>query len=55
MLKLIGPEFFILLEAPIVEVARVGYPEIAASIAKMRSGELIVQPGFDGKYGQVSF
>lgn len=55
MLKLIGPEFFILLEAPIAEIARFGSPEIAASIAKMRSGGLIVQPGFDGEYGQVAF
>ena len=55
LLKTIGSEFFILLEAPIVEIARYGSPVVAEAIAKMRSGTLEVQPGYDGEYGQVYF
>ena len=55
LLKTIGSEFFILLEAPIVEIARYGSAEIAEAIAKMRSGRLEVQPGYDGEYGQIYF
>jgi uncharacterized protein (TIGR00375 family) len=55
LLKTIGSEFFILLEAPVVEIARYGSAEIAAAIARMRSGALQFQPGYDGEYGQLYF
>ena len=55
LLKVMGSEFFILLEAPIAEIAHYSSPEIADAISRMRAGELRVQPGFDGEYGQVYF
>jgi uncharacterized protein (TIGR00375 family) len=48
-----GSEFAVLLEAGMAEVANVAGERIAAGIARMRSGDLVVEPGFDGRYGTV--
>lgn len=55
ILKAIGCEFFVLLKAPVDQIAQVSTPEIAQSIAKLRTGDVIIQPGYDGVYGQVQF
>jgi len=49
----LGTEFKILLEAPLGEVARVTLPEIAEALRRVRSGELHIEPGYDGEYGKV--
>lgn len=55
MLQSIGCEFYILLKASLEEVARISTVGIAQSIAKLRTGDVVVQPGYDGVYGQVQF
>jgi uncharacterized protein (TIGR00375 family) len=48
----LAPEFEILLDVPISEIAR--YDElIAQGVERMRRGEIIVEPGFDGVFGTV--
>lgn len=49
----IGSEFAVLLEAPPSEIAHVTDERIAEGVARMRSGELTVEPGYDGLYGTV--
>ncbi len=53
LLRRLGPEMHILLFAPVEEIAAVAGPTLAEGIARMRRGEVEVQPGFDGQYGVI--
>ncbi len=46
-------EFEVLLKTPIDEIAKVGGEELAEAIRKVRSGDISIQPGFDGQFGIV--
>ena len=50
----LGPELTILREAPLDEVARAGSALLAEGIQRLRQGEVIRQPGYDGEYGTIS-
>ncbi|OIQ58747.1 ATP-dependent DNA helicase PcrA [Moorella thermoacetica] len=49
----LGPELAVLREAPLEAIARVGGSLVAEAIRRMRTGEVDVQPGFDGEYGKI--
>ncbi|MBJ6800715.1 endonuclease Q family protein [Geomonas propionica] len=49
-----GNEFHILLEAPLQKIAARSSATLAAGIARMRAGEVEIEPGYDGKFGTVS-
>lgn len=49
----LGSEFTVLLEAPVTAIADVAGERIAAGVARMRSGDIVVEPGYDGVYGTV--
>lgn len=55
MLGSLGSEFYILLQAPIDEIAKYSNYEIAQSIYAVRQGNVILQPGYDGVYGTIDF
>jgi len=46
-------EFNILLDVPFEELSKFTLPKIAEGIKRVRSGKLIIEPGYDGKYGKV--
>ncbi len=46
-------EFGVLLEMPLEEIARVSGEKIAEGIKRVRSGEIVVDPGYDGVFGVV--
>ena len=48
-----GSEFTVLLEARLDDLAGVAGERIADGIRRMRSGEIEVEPGYDGVYGAV--
>jgi PHP family Zn ribbon phosphoesterase len=50
----IGSELFILREASLKDIERAADSRIAEGIQKLRSGEVVVQPGYDGRYGKIS-
>jgi uncharacterized protein (TIGR00375 family) len=52
MVTNLAPEFTILMDVPIDEIARYG-EKIAEGIARMRRGEIKVEPGYDGVFGTV--
>lgn len=54
LLKAVGPEFRVLLDAEIGEIASASTPRIAEAVKRMRSGNLIIRPGYDGVYGRIS-
>lgn len=46
-------EFYVLLDMPEAELARVAPPEIVSGILNMRAGRVDVLPGYDGEYGTI--
>ena len=48
-----GTEMNVLLDEPLENLAEMTLPEVAEGIKRVRAGNLIVEPGFDGQYGTV--
>jgi len=55
LLKALGPELPLLLHAEIDDIAgaRGGGNVLAEGIQRMRSGDLLIDPGYDGEYGRI--
>lgn len=51
--KEIGPELYILREAPLDQIKEKAGPLVAEGIRRLRAGEVLAQPGFDGAYGKI--
>ena len=49
----LGPELAILCEAPVPEVSRVGGSLLGEAVSRLRRGEVIKDPGYDGEYGSI--
>ena len=54
LLHELGPEFYILRQAPLEEIARAAGPCVAEGIRRLRAGQVERRPGFDGEYGTIS-
>lgn len=52
LLEKIGPEFYILKDAPISKIKAVN-EMIGEAIERMRTGKTIIKPGYDGEYGII--
>jgi uncharacterized protein (TIGR00375 family) len=46
-------EFAVLLETPLEEIAKISGKKVAEGIEKVRRGEIVVEPGYDGVFGTV--
>lgn len=53
LLQEIGPEFFILREAPLELVERIAGACVAEGLRRMRTGKVQLAPGYDGEYGKI--
>lgn len=53
MLRNLGPEFFILREAPIDAIQQIAGPCVSEGIKRLRKGEVRRIPGYDGEYGTI--
>ena len=53
LIKTIGSELFILLEVDLADIKKASNERLAEGIRRVRAGELIINPGFDGQYGEV--
>lgn len=53
LIKRFGPEFRILLDIPEEELASGVPARILDGIKKVRRGDLVIEPGYDGVYGKV--
>lgn len=49
----LGPELFILEDAPLEDIARAGSSLLAEGIRRMRAGEVTREAGYDGEYGVI--
>ncbi|MEO0082742.1 MAG: endonuclease Q family protein [candidate division WOR-3 bacterium] len=54
MIAVLGPEFEILLDVPIDAIRQAAGERIALGIERMRKGEVMKQPGYDGVFGVIS-
>ena len=50
----LGPELAILQAAPVEAIAAVAGERVADGVGRVRRGDLVIQPGYDGVYGTVS-
>ena len=50
----LGSEFKVLLETPVEEIKKVSGERVTEAIAKVRSGDIHIEPGYDGFFGKVS-
>ncbi|HSE60970.1 MAG TPA: endonuclease Q family protein [Candidatus Saccharimonadales bacterium] len=53
VLSRLGDEFSVLRTVPIATIADAGYPLLARAIERMRQGDVLRDPGFDGVYGTI--
>lgn len=51
--KQFGSEIDILLNCSIADIAKFAGDKLAEGIEKVRSGNIVVEPGYDGEYGKV--
>lgn len=54
LLENLGAEFRILREVPIEDIGLTGGDVLAEGIRRLRKGEVIRKPGFDGEYGKIA-
>ncbi|NCO00068.1 DNA helicase UvrD [Candidatus Falkowbacteria bacterium] len=54
LIKEFGSELFILLDLDLNKLSSTVDHRIIEGIKRMRAGELIIKPGFDGQYGQIN-
>ncbi len=53
LIKTLGPELSILMDADIIRIQALNYL-VALGVERMRAGKLKIEPGFDGQYGRVT-
>ena len=53
MVELLGPELPLLERPPLDAIAKAGFPEVAEAIGKVRRGQVVRTPGYDGEYGSI--
>lgn len=53
MIRHLGNEFFLLLDASLTDIASLAGQDMAEAIRRVRAGELSITPGYDGIYGKV--
>ncbi|HSW37809.1 MAG TPA: endonuclease Q family protein [Candidatus Saccharimonadales bacterium] len=49
----LGDEFSVLRSVPIETIRAAGFSELASAITKMRGGDVLLDPGYDGVYGTI--
>jgi len=48
-----GSEFAVLVKVPVEEIAKISGRKVAEGIEKVRRGDIVVEPGYDGVFGTV--
>ena len=53
LLARLGPELTILRDVPLPDIAQAGGGRLVEGIGRMRRGEVVAQPGYDGEFGVI--
>lgn len=54
LLQQIGPEFFVLRQAPLEDIRHAAGPCVEEGIRRMRQGKIHISPGYDGEFGKIT-
>lgn len=54
LIRSLGSEFEILLKTKLSDIERIGGSRVAKGVAKVRSGDIVIKPGYDGVFGEVN-
>lgn len=49
----LGSEIEVLLKAPLSEIEKIGGPKLSQGLDRVRRGNIVIDPGYDGEYGRV--
>jgi len=53
LIAALGDEFSLLRHVPLEAIKAAGFSEVAEAISRMRAGNVVIEPGYDGVYGVV--
>jgi uncharacterized protein (TIGR00375 family) len=53
-INLLGNELDILINKKEEDIEKISHPKIAEAVKRVREGRLIIEPGYDGKYGEIN-
>ena len=53
LLKNLGNEYKILMDVSVPDIESAGSPVLSEAISRVRSGNVYIEPGFDGRYGKI--
>ena len=48
-----GGEFNVLLDVPLDDLARTASPRTMAGLRRVREGQVVIKPGYDGVFGEI--
>ena len=48
-----GSELAVLIDAPVGDIASTAGDRTAEGVRRVRSGDVLIEPGYDGEYGAV--
>lgn len=51
---MIGPELYILLDAPLADIRESGGELLAEGVRRLREGDVIIDEGYDGDFGRIT-
>lgn len=54
LINAFGTEYNILLKTPVVEIEKIVGEKVAEGIDKVRAGNIVIEPGYDGVFGKVA-
>lgn len=49
-----GSELHVLLKTPLSEIEKISGSKVADGIRRVRGGDIVIEPGYDGEYGKVA-
>ncbi|KKR37874.1 MAG: PHP domain protein [Candidatus Woesebacteria bacterium GW2011_GWB1_40_101] len=53
LINTLGSEFKVLLETKLADIEKVAGSKVMEGISKVRSGDIVIEPGYDGVFGKV--
>ena len=51
--KNLGSEIEVLLKTPLSQIEKIGGAKLSQGLDKVRKGNIVIDPGYDGEYGKV--